>query len=230
MRHASANDDHDGDQASVQGATLNLKLLLMGDSGVGKSSILLRFTEDRFQGEQVHNATIGVDFKVKFVTAEGGERIKLSIWDTAGQERFRSLTSTYYRGAHGVILVYDITSRESFVNIKNIWVPQLQRYAELGEMTLMIVANKLDKSPKEHQVSSEEGKSLAKNLSALFIECSAKTRLGITDAFDQLVQAILHSPQIAEVRRSRQVERRLHLLEQRENEGQDAGTSTGCCL
>ena len=105
------------------------------------------------------------------------KNIKLTIWDTAGQERFRSLTSSYYRGAQGVILVYDVSSRESFNNLKATWLKELAVYADLEDLVLMIVGNKVDLEEKgERKVSTEEGLQLAKELSALFMESSAKTR------------------------------------------------------
>ena len=94
----------------------NLKILIIGESGVGKSSLLLRFTDDQFDPDQ--EATIGVDFKVKVIN-NNGNKVKLAIWDTAGQERFRTLTPSYYRGAQGAILVYDISSRESFQKVED---------------------------------------------------------------------------------------------------------------
>lgn len=168
------------------------KLLLMGDSGTGKSSLLLRFTDDKFLGEDVQSATIGVDFKVKFIEMEG-KRVKLTIWDTAGQERFRTLTSSYYRGAQGVILVYDVANRESFESLRNTWIQELQAYANMDKLILMVVGNKIDK---ERAVSTEEGQQLAKELSALFMEASAKTRAGVLPAFEELVHKIMHTPRV----------------------------------
>uniref|UniRef100_A0A3Q2TEX9 Si:dkey-16l2.16 n=1 Tax=Fundulus heteroclitus TaxID=8078 RepID=A0A3Q2TEX9_FUNHE len=97
------------------------KLLIIGDSNVGKSSLLLRFADNSFSGSYI--TTIGVDFKIRTVDIEG-ERVKLQIWDTAGQERFRTITSTYYRNTHGVIIVYDVTNAESFVNVKR-WLNEI---------------------------------------------------------------------------------------------------------
>nr|XP_032836009.1 ras-related protein Rab-35 isoform X2 [Petromyzon marinus] len=102
------------------------KLLIIGDSGVGKSSLLLRFSDNVFSGS--HITTIGVDFKIRTMDV-GGERVKLQIWDTAGQERFRTITSTYYRGTHGVIVVYDVTSAESFVNVQR-WLQEITTNCE----------------------------------------------------------------------------------------------------
>ena len=103
----------------------NLKILIIGESGVGKSSLLLRFTDDQFDPDQ--EATIGVDFKVKVID-NNGNKVKLAIWDTAGQERFRTLTPSYYRGAQGAILVYDISSRESFQKVED-WLNELETYS-----------------------------------------------------------------------------------------------------
>lgn len=140
---------------------------------------------------------LGVDFKIKMMENFGNtnKNIKLTIWDTAGQERFRSLTSSYYRGAQGVILVYDVSSRDSFDNLKATWLKELSVYADLDDLVLMIVGNKVDLEAKgERKVSTQEGLELAKELSALFMESSAKTRLGIKSIFEELVRKILNSP------------------------------------
>ena len=102
------------------------KILLIGDSGVGKSCLLLRFADESFT--QSYISTIGVDFKIRTVEVEG-TRVKLQIWDTAGLERFRTITSSYYRGAQGIILIYDVTSPESFANVKNLWADEVKKYA-----------------------------------------------------------------------------------------------------
>merc|ERR1712023_429870 len=115
------------------------KLLLIGDSGVGKSSLLLRFADDTYT--QSYISTIGVDFKIRTVELEG-KTIKLQIWDTAGQERFRTITSSYYRGAHGIIVVYDVTDIDSFNNVKQ-WLCEIDRYA-CENVNKLLVGNKCE--------------------------------------------------------------------------------------
>lgn len=124
-----------------------------------------------------------------------GKKAKLTIWDTAGQERFRTLTSSYYRGAQGVILVYDISNRESFENLRNTWIKELAAYASLDRLILMVVGNKIDKD-ELRQISTEEGSKLAQELSALFMEASAKSRVGVQAAFEELVHKIMHTPRV----------------------------------
>jgi Ras-related protein Rab-18 len=178
------------------------KILLIGDSGTGKSSLLLRFTDDTFLQDEM-SATIGVDFKVQYLDIpqdDSSTKIKLTIWDTAGQERFRTLTSSYYRGAHGVILVYDVTDRETFTNLKEIWIQELDLYTGLKNscdksVVRMIVGNKVDMAD-ERQVTKEEGLALAKEYGALFIESSAKSKQGVNEAFQELCLKIIDTPEL----------------------------------
>jgi len=165
-----------------------LKILIVGESGVGKSSLLLRFTDDTFDPEQC--ATIGVDFKVKTFTVDGN-CTKLAIWDTAGQERFRTLTPSYYRGGQGVIMVYDVTSRASFSKLA-LWQQEVDTYATKSNIVRMLVGNKIDKADRE--VSRDEGLAFARRHQMLFIEASAKTTDGVQCAFEELVQKILQTP------------------------------------
>ncbi|KAG9278775.1 ras-related protein Rab-18-B [Astyanax mexicanus] len=165
-----------------------LKILIIGESGVGKSSLLLRFTDDTFDPELA--ATIGVDFKVKTIAIDGN-RAKLAIWDTAGQERFRTLTPSYYRGAQGVILVYDVTKRDTFTKLEN-WLNELETYCTRNDLVKMLVGNKIDKDNRE--VDRNEGLKFARKHSMLFIEASAKTRDGVQCAFEELVEKILQTP------------------------------------
>jgi len=160
------------------------KILLVGDSGVGKSSLLLRFTDDMFQ--ETFISTIGVDFKIRNVNIEG-KTVKMQIWDTAGQERFRTITSSYYRGAHGIIVVYDITDTVSFNNAK-MWLNEIERYA-CGNVTKLLVGNKADMNDKR-VVETAVAKSFADQQGMLFSEASAKGGQGVEDAFLALVKAI----------------------------------------
>lgn len=170
-----------------------LKILITGESGVGKSSLLLRFTDDTFDNEQA--ATIGVDFKVKLINVDGNH-VKLAIWDTAGQERFRTLTPSYYRNAQGAILVYDVCSRQSFSRL-DAWFDELETYATNPNLVKMLIGNKIDKDRRE--VTREEGLKFARKHSMLFIECSAKTKDGVQDAFEELVQKVIQTPSLWEL-------------------------------
>uniref|UniRef100_A0A8B9PHK5 small monomeric GTPase n=1 Tax=Apteryx owenii TaxID=8824 RepID=A0A8B9PHK5_APTOW len=172
----------------MDSAGLTLKLLLVGDSAVGKSSLLLRFTEGAF--EPCLKPTIGVDFKVKKMVVDG-HAVQLAIWDTAGQERFRTLTPSYYRGAQGVVLVYDVTRKDTFTGLES-WLNELEMYTTRSNTVKMLVGNKTDKPDRE--VERREGLQFARKRSLLFIETSAKTQDGVRHAFEELVIKILQTP------------------------------------
>jgi Ras-related protein Rab-18 len=153
--------------------------------------MLLRFTDDSF--DEHIQSTIGVDFKVKHLDI-GGKRVKLTIWDTAGQERFRTLTSSYYRGAHGVCFVYDVTRTDTFENLDQ-WLKEVHLYApNNGESVVkLLVGNKIDL---ERKVQREEAEAWARAHGMLFLEASAKTKLGIRQCFMEVVQKILEDPEL----------------------------------
>jgi len=159
-------------------------LVLIGDSGVGKSCLLLRFADDKWTDSYI--STIGVDFKIRTIELDS-KTIKLQIWDTAGQERFRTISSTYYRGAHGIIVVYDVTNRTSFENVKR-WLTEIDKYAREG-VNKLLVGNKADEaSPDDmanRQVRQDEGKAFAESCSPPinFLETSAKTGKFVDTAF-----------------------------------------------
>ncbi|KAI5417649.1 GTP-binding protein yptm2, partial [Lathyrus oleraceus] len=153
------------------------KLLLIGDSGVGKSCLLLRFADDSYLDSYI--STIGVDFKIRTVEQDG-KTIKLQIWDTAGQERFRTITSSYYRGAHGIIVVYDVTDQESFNNVKQ-WLNEIDRYAS-ENVNKLLVGNKSDLADNK-VVSSETAKAFADEIGIPFMETSAKNANNVEQAF-----------------------------------------------
>jgi len=160
------------------------KLLLIGDSGVGKSCLLLRFAEDTYTESYI--STIGVDFKIRTIELEG-KTIKLQIWDTAGQERFRTITSSYYRGAHGIIVVYDVTDPESFNNVKQ-WLHEIDRYA-CENVNKLLVGNKSDLEGKR-AVQTETAKEFAESLGIEFLETSARNSTNVDKAFHTMASHI----------------------------------------
>lgn len=160
------------------------KILLIGDSGVGKSSLLLRFADNAYN--ECYISTIGVDFKVRMIHKES-KVIKLQIWDTAGQERFRTITSSYYRGSHGIIIVYDVTNIESFNNVK-IWLNDISRYAG-SNVSKILVGNKSDLSNKR-QVDYNVAKAFANEHDVPFMETSVKDAVNVEAAFMMLLDCI----------------------------------------
>nr|QKY15279.1 GTP-binding protein (YPTC1) [Polytomella parva] len=153
------------------------KLLIIGDSGVGKSCLLLRFADDTYTESYI--STIGVDFKIRTVELDN-KIIKLQIWDTAGQERFRTITSSYYRGSHGIIVVYDVTDEDSFNNVK-LWLSEIGRYANENVHKLLI-GNKSDLSSKR-AVPYQTAKAFADEIGIPFLETSAKNATNVEQAF-----------------------------------------------
>ncbi len=162
------------------------KLVLIGDSGVGKSCLLLRFADFSFQESYI--STIGVDFRFRTVDI-GDKKVKLQIWDTAGQERFRTITSAYYRGADGIIMVYDVTNVESFENVKN-WLKEVEDHASEDTCKLMI-GNKNDCTNKA--VPFTKAKEMADSLKMPIIETSAKTADNVEDAFVKMATVLLEN-------------------------------------
>jgi len=153
------------------------KYIIIGDTGVGKSCLLLQFTDKRFQ--PVHDLTIGVEFGARMINIDS-KQIKLQIWDTAGQESFRSITRSYYRGAAGALLVYDITRRETFNHLAS-WLEDARQHAN-PNMTIMLIGNKADLGHRR-AVSTEEGEAFAREHGLVFLETSARTAAGVEDAF-----------------------------------------------
>ena len=164
------------------------KILLLGDSSVGKTCFLMRYTDNTFQ--DIHMSTIGLDYKLKNVQLDDGKMIKIQVWDTAGQDRFRSITKNYYKGAHGIVLIYDITEKKSFANVKN-WMDQIKEEVS-DRVTIILVGNKID--DEEHRaVTKEQGESMAKEFNVMFFECSAKTGENIDSTFNDLVKKIVEN-------------------------------------
>jgi len=162
------------------------KLLIIGDSGVGKSSLLVRFADNHFSGNYI--TTIGVDFKIRTIELHG-EKVKLQIWDTAGQERFRTITSTYYRGTHGVIVVYDVTSGESFANVKR-WLHEIDQNCDV--VNRILVGNKND-DPERKVVLTEDARRFADQMGIRLFETSAKDNINVEEMFRAVTELVLKS-------------------------------------
>eukprot|EP00924_Labyrinthula_sp_SR-Ha-C_P010685 snap_masked-scaffold_49-processed-gene-1.49-mRNA-1 protein AED:0.39 eAED:0.39 QI:0/-1/0/1/-1/1/1/0/202 len=160
------------------------KLLLIGDSGVGKSCLLLRFADDTYTDSYI--STIGVDFKIRTIDLDS-KTIKLQIWDTAGQERFRTITSSYYRGAQGIIVVYDCTEEESFKNVKQ-WLTEIEKYAS-NDVNILLVGNKSDLADKK-VISTETAKAFAEEHKLTLLETSAKNATNVEQAFLEMATQI----------------------------------------
>ena len=159
------------------------KILILGDSTVGKTCFLTRYADNTFQENQM--ATLGVDYKLKNIKMEDGNTVKLQIWDTAGQDRFHSLTRNYFKGAHGIILLYDITTQSSFDNVSK-WIKQIKEDAS-EKVVIILVGNKIDLEHKR-AIPTEEGEKIAEEFGLIFFFCSAKTGKNINEAFNELIK------------------------------------------
>ena len=161
------------------------KVLLLGDTTVGKTCFLMKYTDKTFQ--DVHISTIGLDYRLKSMVLKNGKNIKLQIWDTAGQDRFRAITKNYYKGANGIILIYDVTNPKTYDNVKN-WVTQIREEAS-PNVVVYLCGNKIDMK-EERQVKEEDGKIMAEEFGFPFNETSARDGININETFEDLVERI----------------------------------------
>ena len=161
---------------------LHIKVLMLGDSNVGKSCLVIKFVDER-TGPIKSMPTIGIDFKIKRIMLG----VRLSIFDTAGQERYRTITASYYRGSQGIVLVYDITDRNSFESMRN-WLEQIEQHADCHVMKVL-VGNKCDLSS-GRKVDTAEGEALANEFGMKFYETSAQTGVNVTDAFQGIAWSV----------------------------------------
>jgi small GTP-binding protein len=159
------------------------KVLILGDSSVGKTCFLLKYTDKVFN--EVYMSTIGLDYRLKTLTLKSGKKVKLQIWDTAGQDRFRTITKNYYKGAHGIILIYDVTNTDTYDNVEN-WISQIKEEAS-PNVVIYLVGNKVDMEDKR-KVTTEEGQKVADENNLPFIETSAKSDINVNETFDNLVE------------------------------------------
>lgn len=188
----------------------NFKAVLLGEGCVGKTSIVLRYVEDKFNPQ--HISTLQASFLTKKLTLDDGVRVQLNIWDTAGQERFHALGPIYYRGSHGAILVYDITDQDSFQKVKN-WVKELKRM--LGsEIVLTIAGNKTDLEELRN-VPQEEALAYAESVGAHYFECSAKANENIEEIFTELTRLMVQHSQQTNQRQQRSLNQQNHFGQRR---------------
>lgn len=201
------------------------RLLLIGDSGVGKTCLLCRFTDNEFHSS--HISTIGVDFKMKTIEVDG-IKVRIQIWDTAGQERYQTITKQYYRRAQGIFLVYDISSERSYQHIMK-WVSDVDEYAPEGVQKILI-GNKADEEQKR-QVGREQGQQLAKEYGMDFYETSACTNLNIKESFTRLTELVLqaHRKELDGLRTRASNELALAELEEEESKPEGPVNSSKSC-
>ncbi|KAH0788392.1 ras-related protein RIC2-like [Histomonas meleagridis] len=175
----------DSSQIEEEDPDFLLKIILIGDSGVGKTNLLSQFVRHQFSEE--NKTTIGVEFTTKTMNING-KVVKTQIWDTAGQERYRAITSAYYKGANGAMILYDITSSVSFDSVSR-WLNELRDIAD-PKIILMLIGNKSDLED-SRSVSKEEGIKYAESQNLLFLETSAKSTANVEEAFNQLITTIV---------------------------------------
>ena len=172
------------DEEETNSYDLLYKIIIIGDTCVGKSNILSRYLKNEFKEDS--KSTVGVELGTKFLKIKG-TGAKVQIWDTAGQERYRSITSSYYKGSHGCFIVYDITSDISFENVDK-WYEQAQKEAS-KDVSVILVGNKCDLE-NERKVPKEKGEEKAKNFNCPFFETSALSKVNIDDIFNEMVNNI----------------------------------------
>ena len=164
------------------------KILLLGDSTVGKTCFLLRYVDDSFL--DLHMATIGLDYRLKTLILEEQKIVKVQLWDTAGQDKFRAITRNYYKGASGIILIFDVTNVKSYENIKK-WINEIKE--EISEkVAIVLIGNKID-NVQERKISKDQGDKLANEIGVKFFETSAKTGEGINESVFFLVKKIFEN-------------------------------------
>ena len=172
------------DEEEESSYELLYKVIIIGDTAVGKSNILSRYVKDEFSSNS--KSTVGVELGIKFLKIKN-TKTKIQIWDTAGQERYRAITSSYFKGSNGCFIVYDITNEASFNNVEN-WYEQIQKETS-KDIPILLVGNKCDLED-ERKVPIEKGKEKAKNLNCAFFETSALKKINIDKIFEELVNNI----------------------------------------
>ena len=195
------------------------KVLLLGNSDVGKSSLLLRYVDSVWNDAFV--PTIGVDFKVKTLTINE-KKVKMQIWDTAGQERFRTVVSTYFRWAHGILLLYDVTNRDSFKNLES-WLIEIEKNAK-EKVLKILIGNKCDLTD-DREITSDEGKAFALRNGMEFMETSAKMNTNVSEAFETLGKLMIEFNSKSNTTSQKNNQNK----NLKASSGMDLKTKKGCC-
>ena len=177
----SQEEDHLGSEMS----TKSYKVLLLGNSYVGKTCILLRFSEDTYKDD--YEVTIGLNYRIKTLNIDNNP-IRMQIWDTSGEEKFKAIAKNFYRGAHGVLLIYDICEKNSFLDVKS-WIEQIIENTDNDDIVMILCGNKCDME-KERNISRNEGENLANSYKIPFFECSAKENINIDEIFNTMAKNI----------------------------------------
>jgi small GTP-binding protein len=169
------------------------KILLLGDSSVGKTCFFMRYIENTFQ--EIHMSTIGLESKIKTVDLDDGRTVKIQLWDTAGEERFHTITKNYYKTAHAIILIFDVTEKATYQNVKN-WVEQIREEVS-SKVVTVLVGNKID-DVENRKINKEEGEEMAKECGISYFECSAKTGENIDPIFNDLIKKTIENYKVLE--------------------------------
>ena len=202
--------------------------IIIKNIAVGKSCILLQFTENKFREQ--HEITIGVEFEAKTIEIDG-KLIKIQVWDTAGHEAFQSITRTYYKGAEGALLVYDITRKDTFNNVKK-WLNELKENAS-KDIIIILIGNKVDLEEKR-EVTKDEGQEFADQNGLMFLETSAKTAQNILEAFNISARSILSNIKKNEMKPKENTNINLNKEKEKEKQAEASGNKVqnnkkGCC-
>ena len=167
---------------------ISFKIILLGDSSVGKTSLLLRFCDGKFDDDSI--STIGIDRKCKYIKSDN-KLIELNIWDTAGQERFRSIAKNSYKGADGILLIYDLTNKKTYFSVKK-WMDDIKESTDINKIGFIVVANKCDVEKEEIQVDEDMEKKLIETHNIKVMKTSAKNDINVDETFTSLVEMMLN--------------------------------------
>ena len=192
------SDEEEGEYQSKYDFSYSVKFIIVGDSHVGKSNILLRFSKNTF--DQGHQATLGIEFANKHLIYNNTDYL-VQIWDTAGQERFKNIIASYYRGAHGILLIYDVTDKDSFKNLSN-WIIEIEKNSS-KQVLKVLIGNKTDLEDKR-VVTYNQGKEFADTYGLKYIETSAKKNLNVNEAFETLGRELIIASEEKKITKQKQ--------------------------